>query len=169
MSQNSTNENLQFIVDEIKNYFDSNDWKYEFDDENNVFSGGISVDGPLSSVSFFIFVHEDHAVCYHIPPLKASAKERPAQAEFFTRVNYNLARGCFEMDFSDGEIRYKHRISLADIRDNSFDEISYMICLGCSMIEQYSPGIVAISFGKNPEEAYLECANSDDDNDDDDD
>ena len=57
MSQNSTNENLQFIVDEIKNYFDSNDWKYEFDDENNVFSGGISVDGPLSSVSFFIFVH----------------------------------------------------------------------------------------------------------------
>ena len=102
MSQNSTNENLQFIVDEIKNYFDSNDWKYEFDDENNVFSGGISVDGPLSSVTFYIFVHEDHAVCFHIPPLKASAKERPAQAEFFTRVNYNLARGCFEMDFSDG-------------------------------------------------------------------
>lgn len=169
MSQDSANENQQFIVDELKNYFDSHDWNYEYDDENKVFSGGISIDGPLDSVKFFVFVHENHAVCYHILPLSASSGERPLQAEFITRVNYDLARGNFEMDFRDGEIRYKHRISLADIRDNSFTEISYMLCLGCGMIEQYSPGIVAISFGKTPEEAYLECANNDDDDDDDND
>ena len=72
------------------------------------------------------------------------------------------------MDFSDGEIRFKHRISLADIKEDSFKAISYLVCFGCGMIEQYGSGIAAISFGKNPEEAYLECAASDDDDDDND-
>ena len=168
MSKKSENKSWQFIVDEIKNYFDSDDWVYEYDDENKVFSGGISIDGPLSNVTFYIFVHEDHAVCFHILPFNASPKERPAQAEFLTRANYNLTRGCFEMDFSDGEIRFKHRISLADIKEDSFKAISYLVCFGCGMIEQYGSGIAAISFGKNPEEAYLECAASDDDDDDND-
>ncbi|MBR1953062.1 MAG: YbjN domain-containing protein [Lentisphaeria bacterium] len=162
MSKDSPNENLLFIVNELKNYFDSNDWMYEYDAERQCFTGGISLDGPLGSTNFIVFAHEDHAVCYHILPVSAKIKERPLQAEFLTRVNYNLARGCFEMDFSDGEIRYKHRISLADIKENSSEEISDMVYLGCFMLEQYGPGIVAISFGRTPEEAYLDCAADDD-------
>lgn len=168
MSKNSAYENQQFITDELKNFFDSDNWIYEYNDENKVFTGEISIDGPISSVTFIVFAYTDHAVCYHVLPFSASNKERSLQAEYLTRINYNLARGCFEMNFEDGVIRYKHRISLADIRDNSFEEISYMLYLGCSMLEQYSPGIVGISFGKTPEEAYLECAGNDDDEDDDD-
>lgn len=162
MSNNFTNKNRKFIINELKNYFDSNDWTCEYDAEKHLFTGEISLEGPLSNVTFIVFAGDDHAVCYHILPFSASLKERPQQAEFLTRVNCNLLRGYFEMDFEDGEIRYKHRISLADIKAD-IEEISYMLFLGCSMIEQYSPGIIAISFGKTPEEAYLDCCADPDD------
>lgn len=157
MSDNNISADQQFIIDELAAYFDNDNWNYEYHEDNQVFTGEISLDGPLGSVKFVMFANEDHAVCYHILPITARPQERPAQAEFLTRVNYNLAQGSFQLDFSDGEIRYKHRASLADLRANSYESISYLLGLGCSMIEQYSPGIVAISFGQSPEKAYLKC------------
>ena len=52
MSKNSAYENQKFIADELKNFFDSDNWIYEYNDENKVFTGEISIDGPISSVTF---------------------------------------------------------------------------------------------------------------------
>ena len=41
-------------------------------------------------------------------------EKRPAMAEFLNRVNYGLWLGNLELDFADGEVRYKTTLSLAD-------------------------------------------------------
>lgn len=46
-------------------------------------------------------------VAYRVPPEKQTAA-----AELFTRINYGLPLGTFEMDFSDGEICYRTGIDL---------------------------------------------------------
>ena len=161
MSNNKAKKNQQFIADAIVNYFDRNDWAYQHAPEHCAFTGEIRINGPLGSVNFIVFADDDAAVCYHILPFSASTKERSLLAEYLTRVNFKLNRGTFELDFDDGEIRFKNRISLADIKANGDDDISFLLYLGCSMIEQFSPGILAVSFlKKTPEEAYLDCINS---------
>ena len=35
-------------------------------------------------------------------------------AEFLTRANYGIMIGNFEMDFNDGEVRYKGALEYAD-------------------------------------------------------
>jgi len=47
-------------------------------------------------------------------PFFAPSQRRPAMAEMLTRINYALALGCFEMDFSDGEITFRIGIDVED-------------------------------------------------------
>ena len=56
-----------------------------------------------------VHVREEMAqvLFYSIYPRNAPEERRPALAELLTRANYGLANGNFEMDFQDGEIRYK--------------------------------------------------------------
>ena len=44
---------------------------------------------------------------YVIAPVKAPEEVRAAVAEYITRANYGLRIGNFEMDYTDGEVRYK--------------------------------------------------------------
>jgi hypothetical protein len=40
-------------------------------------------------------------------PINAPQAKRAAIADFITRANFGHYLGCFEMDFQDGDIRYK--------------------------------------------------------------
>ncbi len=44
---------------------------------------------------------------YAIAPIKVPEPMRPIVAEYLIRANYGLRIGNFEMDFNDGEVRYK--------------------------------------------------------------
>lgn len=49
-------------------------------------------------------------IFYSVCPVTAPEGERRVFAEFLTRANYGLVLGNFEMDWDDGEIRYKTSI-----------------------------------------------------------
>jgi hypothetical protein len=49
---------------------------------------------------------------YSYCPVKAPEDKRPILADFLTRANYGLYIGNFEMDFNDGEVRYKTSIDV---------------------------------------------------------
>ena len=66
------------------------------------------------------------------------------------------------MDYNDGEIRYKHRISLSDVQNDAFDAMRSLMLIGANMFQTYGDGLLAVAFGfKTPEEAIKECENSD--------
>lgn len=46
--------------------------------------------------------------------IKAAPEMRAAAAEYITRVNFGLYNGNFELDYSDGEIRYKTYVNCRD-------------------------------------------------------
>jgi hypothetical protein len=54
-----------------------------------------------------IVVELDQFVFYILTPVKVSQELRQTVAEYITRVNYGLRIGNFEMDYEDGEVRYK--------------------------------------------------------------
>jgi hypothetical protein len=83
-------------------------------------------------------------------------EKRVAMAEFITRANYGMRIGNFEMDFSDGELRYKSSI---DVEDDHLSSplIKHMVYPNVLMMDKYLPGIMAILYaGKSPRQAVEE-------------
>jgi hypothetical protein len=57
-------------------------------------------------------VEAQQFVFYSLCPVNAPEDKRLAIAELLTRINYDMVIGNFELDFSDGEIRYKTSIDV---------------------------------------------------------
>jgi hypothetical protein len=82
-------------------------------------------------------------------------------AEFITRANYGLLNGNFEMDFRDGEIRYKTFVN-CDETDPGTQTIKDSIYIPAAMFNRYGEGIVSVLFGiKDPEQAVKDCESDD--------
>lgn len=150
------------IVNLVEKFFAEDDWKYEFDDERGIFSGGVSgISGKLQNAKWAVLVHQDFLTTYVVLQINADEEVRIPVAEFLTRANYGLFLGCFEMDFCDGEIRYKMNTSLAELREDYCDAMRKALIIPCNMIERYSNGLLAVMFGqKSPVEAVKECKKS---------
>jgi Zn ribbon nucleic-acid-binding protein len=95
------------LLGELKRAFADNGWPYTEVRGAPVLVGVFS--GPASSWSFYAQAVEDKGLIllYSICPQRAPEERRREVAEFLTRTNYGLAAGNFELDFDDGEIRYK--------------------------------------------------------------
>lgn len=77
---------------------------------------------------------------YSICPIQAPEDKRMAIAEFIARVNYTLTVGNFEMDFDDGEIRYRTSIDVEDDR-LSTPLFKQLTIANVTMMDLYLPAI----------------------------
>jgi hypothetical protein len=76
-----------------------------------------SNDGSEASFRIAIVVKEDLCIVIvyvHCPVRVPEGNKRREVADFLTRANYGLVIGNFEMDFQDGEVRYKGALEYAD-------------------------------------------------------
>jgi len=62
-----------------------------------------------------VFPESQRLLVYSILPENIAEERRPRIAELFVRINYGLVLGNFEMDWADGEIRYKTSMDVEDI------------------------------------------------------
>jgi hypothetical protein len=90
-----------------------------------------------------IRVDQEQFVFYVIAPMKAPEAKRMAMAEFLTRANYGLFIGNFEMDFSDGEIRYKSSLDFEGV-ELSVPLITHAIYPAVNTMDEYLPGIMKV-------------------------
>jgi hypothetical protein len=80
------------------------------------------------------------------PVLAKDEKMRAAVTEFFTRVNYGLVLGAFEVDLRDGEARYhvSHLIGDGRLED---EVIRRIIGSALSTADRYFPAYMRVLFG----------------------
>ena len=93
---------------------------------------------------------------YVIAPVKAPEEVRAAVAEYITRANYGLRIGNFEMDYSDGEVRYK---SSFDFEGETLTPklIKNTMYPAVHTMDFYLPGLLGVMYGnKTPVEAIQE-------------
>ncbi len=75
--------------------------------------------------------------------------KRQAMAEFLTRANYGLYLGNFEMDFRDGEIRYKTSIDVEGDRLTA-PLIKSLVYANVALMDRYLPGIMSVIYAGTP-------------------
>ncbi len=98
---------------------------------------------------------------YVVAPVKAPEKVRQAVADFITRANYGLRIGNFEMDFDDGEVRYKSSLDFENAALTAV-LIKNAIYPAVQTMDRYLPGLMGVIYGnKLPSDAIVEIENVD--------
>ena len=141
----------------VENFFAEDDWHYEPMDENGVFRLGITLKNKFKNARIFMNVLNNGIVCLTVPPMGADKNNMTQVNEFITRANYGLNHGNFELDFRDGEIRYKTSL-ICGKEIPTFDQIKEMLYINVMMLERYGNGLAEVMFGMStPEEAIKRC------------
>lgn len=106
------------LVNIVKQFLVDDDWHFSFDENTGVFDFGLRVKSKIQKINYIVDVHEDEIVVYGMCPIGADhtdANMMAQMAEFLCRANYGLKNGCFELDFRDGEIRFRSFIDCEDL------------------------------------------------------
>jgi len=157
-----SNENS--IRNVIKEYLEAEDWKYK-DNESGLFVARVTGKKNCNYRMYWYAVEEktedsyDQLVIVGVAEKTIPEDKRSDIAEFITRANYDLKLGNFQLDFRDGEFRF--RVSLPTKHLTlSKDTLGYLTLLCVQTLEDYIDGVLKVCGGVKPEDAIDEIVKS---------
>ena len=141
----------------IRQILDSNDIRYnenEIADTYRFYMTFGLQKSKLSSINVILNVTSDfdnpnectRIESYAFIGIKADESCMAEMGEFLHRANYGMIFGCFEMDYDDGEIRFKMSIN-CDGTFPSREVIESLWYIPAIMADRYGNGILAVSLG----------------------
>ena len=126
--------------------------------KENVVNFNINIGEIIGSLKLAIHVLDDSYVSYAYLNNKATQEHYCNIAEYLHRANYGLAFGNFEMDYLDGEIRYKYAVEISNPNNISNHILDKCVLLPCLMFERYGSGMMKLMLGVGtPEELISEA------------
>lgn len=140
------------ILKTVRAFLDADEWPYTEAEEGVLRS---AYQGQNGQWLCFAQAREEaeQFLFYSVAPAYAAPEKFADMAEYLTRANYGLVLGNFEMDYADGEIRYRTSI---DVEGASLNEamVRSLVYANVLMMDNYLPGIMAVLFGEaSPEQA----------------
>ena len=138
---------MENMIEMLKNYLDEKEWKYEYKEEEQAILTGVKLESNLQSIKFLIRFRENGFLTVAVPPLGAKEEYRPAIAEYITRANYGMTNGNFELDYNDGEIRFKIYTNYKGLDEISEDIVEDSFVIPIVMYERYGNGLAALMMG----------------------
>ena len=137
------------IYDVMVQFFTEDEWPFSELEGKPILRTAFS--GKNGNWTCFAQAREDQYrfIFYSVCPINAPEEKRPAMAEFITRANYGMIIGNFEMDFSDGEVRYKTSIDVEGDRLTTA-LIKQMVYANVLTTDRYFPGIMEIIYSDVP-------------------
>ena len=144
-------ESSESILETVMDFFTAEDWPFARTNDPSTLRLAFRGNNGLWTCYARVKEPEGTFVFYSICPVNAPETKRLAMAEFLTLANFGLVNGNFEMDFNDGEIRYKTGIvvkgaqqALAKKSHLTAALLKQLVYGNVMMMEQYLPGIMAL-------------------------
>lgn len=136
---------MGYILDACKRFFESDDWPFEEHDELPMLKTGFKGSNGNYSCYFQERAAQDQLVFYSLCPLSVPEERRADVAEFINRANYGMVIGNFEMDYSDGEVRFK---TSADVEGVELTPtfMKNILYANVVMIDRYFPGLMQVIY-----------------------
>jgi hypothetical protein len=131
------------LMEQVKAALTEMNWKYGEDPERPALLMGSS--GRHGFYFCVLQLHPEQPLVLFYTHVQSRVPEekRAAAAELLARLNYGMWLGNFEMDCSDGEIRYKTSLHLAD-GELTTEMLGTMIRANLSTIDRYLPAIMSV-------------------------
>ena len=102
------------VFDEMKAFLDGDDWHTSNGSVPNSLVLRVKESNGQWSCVAYAAEDQQQFVFYSVAPLKATPDRLAQTAEYLHRANWGLRIGNFELDWSDGEIRFKTSIDVED-------------------------------------------------------
>jgi len=155
-SQDEPNPNGMLAFETLGKFLEEDDWKPRRLDEKNAYSMLYTSKNGDFRCYAVVRVELEEFIFYTIAPVRIPADVRPAVAEYITRANYGLRIGNFEMDYADGEVRFKSSINFEN-ETLSPGLLRNALYPAVESLDRYLPGLMRVSFGRaTPLEAIEE-------------
>jgi hypothetical protein len=149
------------VFDSVIAFLQEDDWRYEEISGESAIRFGFT--GKNARYDCFGRVNEGHEifVFYTIVPLRVPESQLLTIAELLARINYGLNIGNFELDMTDGEIRYKTSI---DVEGGELSPrmVETLISVNISTTDRYFPSFTDVMYtGSDPASAVARIENPD--------
>jgi hypothetical protein len=156
------------LFEAVVDYLTEDDWKFNVVKDDTALM--LSFRGEAGSWQCFATVDEEKQwfTFYSILPSNVPEEKRVEIAEFITRANYGLVIGNFEMDYADGEVRYKTSV---DVEGGELTPkmIENLMRANLMTMDRYFAGVMGVLYGdRDPAEAIAEMEELGHDHDEDD-
>jgi hypothetical protein len=146
-------EDSPAVSEVVRDYFNEEEWEFvKLDEEEEVFQ--VKYEGANGLWSCYAYANDEASelMFYSICPMAAPPEKLLLIAEFLSRANFGLKIGNFELDFEDGEIRYKTSIDVENDR-LSVALVRNLVYCNLQTMDKYLPGIIGVMNNLSPEEA----------------
>lgn len=156
------------LYEDVKKYVEEKEWTFTEDEEYLILYMNLKT---VDTCRLLVQNDDDGIIIYTVFPIKVPEEKRVMISDFLTRANYNLRNGNFEMDFYDGEVRFKVPLLLGMESTVDSDHIRRFTNLGFSMLDRYGAGLLKLIYGGSfdPKQEIQIIEGDDDDDEDDDD
>jgi hypothetical protein len=150
------NANGRQAFETLRQFLEADGWYPQLLDDKTIFR--LAFDGKNGELRCYaqVRVELEQFLFYAVAPVKVPEEVRSDVAEFLTRANYGLRIGNFELDYRDGEVRYKTSLDFeGETLTNHF--IRNTIYPAVQTMDRYLKGLLSVMFGgRTPKEAIEE-------------
>jgi hypothetical protein len=141
------------ILDACQQFLESDDWPFQEHPEQSVLSTRFKGRNGEFGCGFQEREQQQQVVFYTFYQTPVPEDRRATVAEFITRANCGMIVGNFEMDWSDGALRYK---TSADVQGIELSDlfIQNLVYANILTMDRYLPGLEEVVSGQaEPEQA----------------
>lgn len=147
------------LFEVLVNFFQQDKWDFIQPEGETVLRSMFQGENGQWTCYAWVIEEKKRVAFYSICPVNVPEERRNLISELLTRANYCLLMGNFEMDFSDGEIRFKTSIDVSGDRI-TFALLRQLIYTNVLTMDQYLPAIMSVIYGNaTPEQAIAQIEN----------
>lgn len=146
----------QPLLDRVAQFLNEDDWKFQRFEDAALLRTAFQGDNGNWNVVVQSKEDFEQVFIYSVWSNNVPKDKRALVSEFLTRANYGMPIGCFEMDFEDGELRYRTSV---DVEGGELTPvmIKNLLYLNAYTFDKYLPGLNKVVFGDiSPTDAVAE-------------
>jgi len=138
----------------VRRFLTEDEWPFQELGDGALASGFTGENGSWR-VSAHASADSGFLVLYSVLNDRVPESRRQAVSELLTRANYGLIVGNFELDLSDGEVRFKTSVDVKETLESLTSAlIEHLVYDNVLQVDRYYPAIMAVVHGgRSPQEA----------------
>lgn len=127
----------------VRDFFEEDEWNFVQLESSDIIQ--VVFEGDNGRWNCYAYANQEleQLIFYSVCPVEAQPKQLLPMAEFLSKANYGLQIGNFELDFEDGEIRYKTSIDVENDRLTTA-LVNNLVSVNVTTMDRYLAGIIAI-------------------------
>ena len=140
---------------QICEFFQQHDLKYYDRQVNNQVIYRCGINCKTTRLEAAMMATDNRMLVSVLIPTRIPEGARPMMLEAIARMNWGLSYGRFEMDLSDGELRFYNALMLADGEVPEISTIGKLFAYAIGTTERYCPAVNSIVYANESPEAAV--------------